>query len=114
MLGLVSDAALVITDSGGLQEETTFMGVPCLTVRQSTERPITCRLGTNRLVAPERNAILTAVRQAAIGRPSEPRSIPLWDGRAGERIVHALAGPPADGKDLPLIPAVEEMSCLGS
>lgn len=115
MLGLVSEAALVITDSGGVQEETTYLGVPCLTVRSTTERPITCRLGTNRLVAPDREAILAAVREAALGRPAAPPSIPLWDGHAGERIVEILAGPAAAANDPPFIPAVEEMSCtLGS
>jgi len=112
MLGLVSEAALVITDSGGLQEETSFLGIPCLTVRRSTERPITCRLGTNRLVAPDRNAIRAAVREAALGRPPEPPPIPRWDGHAGERIVQTLAGPPRDGSALPFIPALEEMSCI--
>ena len=112
MLGLVAEAALVLTDSGGLQEETTFLGVPCLTARTTTERPITCRLGTNRLVAPEREAIIAAVREAAIRRPAVPPSIPLWDGHAGERIAQVLTGPPADGPDRPFIPAVEEMSCI--
>jgi UDP-N-acetylglucosamine 2-epimerase (non-hydrolysing) len=92
MLGLVRDAAVVITDSGGVQEETSFLGVPCLTVRDSTERPITCRLGTNRLVARDRNAILGAVRQAALRRPATPPVIPLWDGRAGERIADLICG----------------------
>jgi UDP-N-acetylglucosamine 2-epimerase (non-hydrolysing) len=93
MLGLIAKAAVVITDSGGLQEETTFLGVPCVTVRESTERPITCTLGTNRLVAAERTEILEAVRGAAVDRPVIPPVIPYWDGHAGERIADALAGP---------------------
>ncbi|HXF94547.1 MAG TPA: UDP-N-acetylglucosamine 2-epimerase (non-hydrolyzing) [Gemmatimonadales bacterium] len=89
-LGLVASAGLVITDSGGLQEETTYLGVPCLTVRPNTERPITCRLGTNRLVAARRDAILAAARDGADVR-ARPR-IPLerWDGRAAERIAQAI------------------------
>src|SRR3989440_717050 len=68
MLGLVAGAALVVTDSGGLQDETSFLGVPCLTVRSSTERPITCTHGTNRLVLPKRDALLAAPERA-LGPP---------------------------------------------
>jgi len=96
MLGLVAEAATVITDSGGLQEETSFLGVPCVTVRNSTERPITCERGTNRLVAPDRTAILAAVRAGAAARPAQPPKIPLWDGRTGERIAEIVAGPAVD------------------
>jgi UDP-N-acetylglucosamine 2-epimerase (non-hydrolysing) len=72
-LSLVDRAGLVITDSGGLQEETSYLGVPCLTVRPSTERPVTCEQGTNRLVRPERGAILVAARDAlAKGHPEAP------------------------------------------
>lgn len=91
MLGLTLDAALVITDSGGLQEETTHLGVACLTVRPNTERPITCSHGTNRLVAPTRDAILAAARDA-IGTPRRPATIEGWDGHAAERITAVLAG----------------------
>jgi UDP-N-acetylglucosamine 2-epimerase (non-hydrolysing) len=90
MLSLVSHAALVITDSGGLQEETTFLGVPCLTVRPSTERPITCTQGTNRLVSGDRDALLHAARDTLRGQyPSRP-AIDQWDGRAAERIACVL------------------------
>jgi UDP-N-acetylglucosamine 2-epimerase (non-hydrolysing) len=90
MLGLVAGARLVITDSGGLQEETTFLGVPCLTVRQNTERPITCIRGTNRLVAPRRDAVLTAARKV-LEQPVPPRPvIDRWDGKAAQRIVATL------------------------
>lgn len=88
MIGLTASAGLVITDSGGVQEETTYLGIPCLTVRQNTERPITVTHGTNRLVAPERDAILEAARSHAVS--PGPRSIERWDGRAAERLVELL------------------------
>src|SRR5205823_10513916 len=87
MLGLVAAAALVITDSGGLQEETTYLGVPCLTVRPNTERPITCLLGTNQLVAPSRDAIIAAARNDTTRSIHRGTSIERWDGRAAERIA---------------------------
>ncbi|PYP19770.1 MAG: UDP-N-acetylglucosamine 2-epimerase (non-hydrolyzing) [Gemmatimonadetes bacterium] len=90
MLGLISDAGLVITDSGGLQEETTWLGVPCVTVRPNTERPITCTIGTNRLVSPHREAIAQAARAARAQRPPTPPVIERWDGRAAERIAAVL------------------------
>jgi UDP-N-acetylglucosamine 2-epimerase (non-hydrolysing) len=84
-------AGLVITDSGGIQEETTYLGVPCLTVRPNTERPITIESGTNRLVPRENSAILQAAEQALCGRRPEQSEIPpLWDGHAAERIVEHL------------------------
>ena len=87
MLGLVEASEVVITDSGGLQEETTYLGVPCVTVRPNTERPITVSRGTNRLVAPEREAIVGAVEVAVEARPERPPVIERWDGRTAERIV---------------------------
>ncbi len=90
MVGLVASAALVITDSGGLQEETSFLGVPCLTVRLNTERPITCTKGTNRLVSPEPKAIVAAAQQALGSQKRVGISIPRWDGRAAERIIRVL------------------------
>ena len=92
MLSLVLGSDLVITDSGGLQEETSFLGVPCLTVRPCTERPITCTQGTNRLVASERAPLLAAARQvlaAARGR-AVPPSIERWDGYTARRIGAVL------------------------
>lgn len=89
-LSLVASAGLVITDSGGLQEESTHLGVPCLTVRPNTERPITCRLGTNRLVAARRDAILAAARDGAEIRARPRVPIERWDGRAAERIVQVV------------------------
>ena len=86
-LGLVDGATLVLTDSGGIQEETTVLGVPCLTLRENTERPITITHGTNRLVGTVRPAVLAAVDDVlAAGRPA-PRRPPLWDGQAGVRIA---------------------------
>jgi UDP-N-acetylglucosamine 2-epimerase (non-hydrolysing) len=85
-LSVVAGARLVLTDSGGIQEETTSLDVPCLTIRPNTERPITISHGTNRLVSPAE--VVGAVREILAGpvRPAGPRP-PLWDGRAGERIA---------------------------
>jgi UDP-N-acetylglucosamine 2-epimerase (non-hydrolysing) len=90
MLGLVSAAQLVITDSGGLQEETSFLGVPCLTVRPNTERPITCLHGTNRLVQPRRDALLAAAERALARRSPARPVIERWDGKTAERIVRVI------------------------
>ena len=89
-LSLVRGAALVVTDSGGIQEETTVLGVPCLTLRPNTERPITITHGTNRLVAPEDvGPLARAILKGGMAR-SESMP-PLWDGRAGERIGDVIA-----------------------
>jgi UDP-N-acetylglucosamine 2-epimerase (non-hydrolysing) len=90
LLSLELSAGLVVTDSGGLQEETTYLGVPCLTVRPSTERPITCTQGTNRLVAARREAILTAAHEVAAAGPRRAVTIERWDGHAAERIAEVL------------------------
>ncbi len=90
MLSLVAGAALVITDSGGLQEETTYLGVPCLTVRPNTERPITCINGTNRLVPPRADAILAAAERAITRRPPVRPVLERWDGRTAERIARVV------------------------
>jgi UDP-N-acetylglucosamine 2-epimerase (non-hydrolysing) len=92
MLSLVESAGLVITDSGGLQEETTFLGVPCITVRPNTERPITCEQGTNRLAPPKAAELISAARDAFGARRSEPPEIELWDGHAATRIAGVLCG----------------------
>src|SRR5207245_11295840 len=87
MLGLTLGAGLVITDSGGIQEETTYLGVPCLTVRPNTERPITCTHGTNRIVAPDRRAIIAAAHERGGHYAAGGCAIERWDGRAAERIA---------------------------
>ena len=89
-LALQSHAAVVLTDSGGVQEETTVLGVPCLTLRENTERPITVSQGTNRLVGSSPSAIIAAVRESLNGA-RRPELVPeLWDGRAAERITKVL------------------------
>jgi UDP-N-acetylglucosamine 2-epimerase (non-hydrolysing) len=91
-LSLEADAGAVLTDSGGIQEETTYLGVPCFTLRDNTERPVTVRAGTNTLLglAPERIAEIPALLDA---RPAErPDAPPGWDGEAGRRVAEILAG----------------------
>jgi UDP-N-acetylglucosamine 2-epimerase (non-hydrolysing) len=89
-LKLTSSAKLVLTDSGGIQEETTILRVPCLTLRKNTERPVTCEVGSNRLVGTDPERILEAFEEVMDGRWRESQIPPLWDGRAAERIVSAL------------------------
>jgi UDP-N-acetylglucosamine 2-epimerase (non-hydrolysing) len=89
-LHLTMNARLVLTDSGGLQEETTVLGVPCLTLRSNTERPITCTEGTNQVVGNSKIRILEAVR-SVLDQPFPNSRVPeKWDGRAAERIVEVL------------------------
>jgi UDP-N-acetylglucosamine 2-epimerase (non-hydrolysing) len=90
-LHLQKHAALVLTDSGGVQEETTILGVPCLTLRENTERPITLTRGTNRLVGTDTGRIVREARRALGARRRRPPAIPLWDGRAADRIAAVLA-----------------------
>ncbi len=90
MLGLIKDATLVLTDSGGIQEETTALGVPCLTMRDNTERPITVEQGTNVLVGRDRTLILQRVNEILAGGGKRGRVPELWDGRAAERIAAHL------------------------
>lgn len=105
-LSLQAQAALVLTDSGGIQEETSVLGVPCLTLRENTERPITITRGTNRLVGYDRTRILRAA-EAALGSGFGTRGdIPLWDGHAADRIVDELCGPGAAHRFVP--PAILE------
>ena len=89
-VGLLEGAAGVVTDSGGVQEEATFLGVPCFTLRTRTERPVTVELGTNTVLGldPARIADVPALIRAAAGRPSQVP--PLWDGRASPRIADVL------------------------
>jgi UDP-N-acetylglucosamine 2-epimerase (non-hydrolysing) len=88
-IALEAGARLVMTDSGGIQEETTVLGVPCLTLRETTERPITIAEGTNRLVGVDPEAIVAAAR-AVLEDGVEPRRPELWDGNAGGRIAEVL------------------------
>jgi UDP-N-acetylglucosamine 2-epimerase (non-hydrolysing) len=88
-LRLVRDSTAVLTDSGGIQEETTVMGIPCITLRDRTERPITVFLGTNRVTGLDVDAVLVAARDA-MGRVKEYALPPLWDGHTAERIVRVL------------------------
>ena len=92
MLGLMADATLVLTDSGGIQEETTALSVPCLTLRENTERPITVEQGTNTLVGRDRALIMRLVEEIVATGGKRGRTPELWDGRAAERIAGHLAG----------------------
>ncbi|MGB8580383.1 MAG: UDP-N-acetylglucosamine 2-epimerase (non-hydrolyzing) [Candidatus Sulfotelmatobacter sp.] len=89
-LALQHGAAVVITDSGGIQEETTYMGVPCLTVRNNTERPVTVTLGTNVIVGQERDKLSLELSKILAGKGKKGTIPPLWDGHAGERIADVL------------------------
>lgn len=89
-LGLQSRAAVVITDSGGIQEETTYLGVPCLTLRANTERPVTVTVGTNTLVGDHHDKLVGEIESILAGRGKKGTIPPLWDGHAGERIADVL------------------------
>jgi UDP-N-acetylglucosamine 2-epimerase (non-hydrolysing) len=91
-LGLMANAAVVLTDSGGIQEETTALGVPCLTLRENTERPITVAQGTNTIVGRDRALTLRLVDEILAGGGKRGRAPELWDGNAAERIAEHLAG----------------------
>jgi UDP-N-acetylglucosamine 2-epimerase (non-hydrolysing) len=90
MLQALRSAAFVLTDSGGIQEETTALRVPCVTLRENTERPVTITEGTNVLAGVERGAVLAALAEAQRKAANGARVPALWDGRAGMRIVTAL------------------------
>ncbi len=87
-MALVRKARFIVTDSGGIQEETTYLDVPCLTLRETTERPITVTMGSNRLV--KREQLAAAVRDILAGQWSHGRRPPLWDGKAAHRVVESL------------------------
>jgi UDP-N-acetylglucosamine 2-epimerase (non-hydrolysing) len=89
-LGLQSRAAIVITDSGGIQEETTYLGIPCLTLRENTERPITVSVGTNILVGSDAKKLRAEFVRVLEGKAKRGSVPPLWDGRAGGRIADIL------------------------
>jgi len=97
-LRLYSGARFVVTDSGGLQEETTALGIPCLTIRENTERPITVEMGTNRVVGADPEKLKRSAFEILESdrRPTDKRIPPLWDGKAAVRICEALlSAPPA-------------------
>jgi UDP-N-acetylglucosamine 2-epimerase (non-hydrolysing) len=90
-IGLEAEARLVVTDSGGVQEETSVLGTPCLTYRTTTERPVTIELGTNELIGVDPDALREAAeRVLGEGVPTSPPEIPLWDGKAGPRAAAAV------------------------
>jgi UDP-N-acetylglucosamine 2-epimerase (non-hydrolysing) len=89
-LALQTRATAVVTDSGGIQEETTYLGVPCLTIRNNTERPVTVRMGTNVLVGQDRAKLTAELTKILNGEAKLGSVPPLWDGRAGERIAEIL------------------------
>jgi UDP-N-acetylglucosamine 2-epimerase (non-hydrolysing) len=96
-LNLWKDAKIVLTDSGGIQEETTALGIPCLTLRENTERPITVTEGTNVIVGTDPMRIMTEVNRVLIGNGKTGRGPELWDGRAATRIIDVLTEhPPAE------------------
>jgi len=86
-LCLMDRAQLLVTDSGGIQEETTFLGVPCLTLRDNTERPITCEIGTNELCGLDVGKIVQTSFKVYDGHAKQGRVPELWDGKAAERIA---------------------------
>lgn len=96
-IGLVARSCFVLTDSGGIQEETTFLGIPCLTMRTNTERPITCHIGTNVLVGADPEKIRAAATAVLTGRTTAGRIPDKWDGHAAERIAAILFEQPAGG-----------------
>jgi UDP-N-acetylglucosamine 2-epimerase (non-hydrolysing) len=89
-LALQKNATVVITDSGGIQEETTFLGVPCLTVRRNTERPVTEEMGTNIVVGQDMERLKNEVYNVLNGKAKKGTVPPLWDGKASERIAEVI------------------------
>jgi UDP-N-acetylglucosamine 2-epimerase (non-hydrolysing) len=90
-LGLQKNAKVVITDSGGIQEETTYLGTPCLTLRENTERPITLTLGTNVLIGRDWELLRKQFHRALNGAREQKNALPLWDGKASDRIAEILS-----------------------
>jgi UDP-N-acetylglucosamine 2-epimerase (non-hydrolysing) len=84
------DAAFVLTDSGGIQEETTVLGIPCLTLRENTERPVTVSRGTNTVVGIDSNKIMSTINTILSGKAKKGTIPKLWDGRTAQRICKAL------------------------
>lgn len=90
-LSLVSNSLALMTDSGGIQEETTYLGVPCLTLRDNTERPVTVDIGTNTIAHPCRESIINAFDSLTAGKWKKGSIPPLWDGKAADRILNILS-----------------------
>jgi UDP-N-acetylglucosamine 2-epimerase (non-hydrolysing) len=88
---LVKDSLMIITDSGGIQEESTFLGVPCLTLRPNTERPVTVTLGTNELIPFDEKLIESKIESVENGTYKKGQIPPMWDGKATERIVKVVS-----------------------
>ena len=82
---------MVVTDSGGIQEETTYLKVPCLTLRNNTERPVTVTLGTNILVGQDGEKLRSELNKVLEGKPKQGTIPPLWDGHAGRRIAEIIS-----------------------
>jgi UDP-N-acetylglucosamine 2-epimerase (non-hydrolysing) len=97
-LALFKKATMVITDSGGIQEESTYLGVPCLTVRENTERPVTATIGTNILVGQDMDRLRAEALRILGGEGKRGGIPPLWDGRAGARIARVILGGRAEGE----------------
>ena len=88
---LMHDAKLVLTDSGGIQEETTYLGIPCITLRENTERPVTIDVGTNVLVGSDTELVISEAKKVISGQSKKGQVPDLWDGKAAERIVSIIA-----------------------
>jgi UDP-N-acetylglucosamine 2-epimerase (non-hydrolysing) len=89
---LMQNARLILTDSGGIQEETTYLGIPCITIRENTERPVTVEIGTNVIVGPNPDLIIEETEKIISGNGKKGQIPELWDGKAAERIVKILSG----------------------
>jgi len=90
-LCLIKNASLIITDSGGIQEETTYLGIPCVTLRDNTERPVTISIGSNYLAGTDVSKLSKIVTDILNGRVKKSHIPPLWDGKSAERICKILA-----------------------
>src|SRR5207253_558695 len=110
-IALVSRARLVLTDSGGIQEETTILGVPCLTLRDTTERPVTVSHGTNRVIGTDPGRIVDEALWTLSHPPPASAPPPLWDGQTAGRIVRILLGSPSTESAESARPAESPRQC---